>query len=87
MTKKQFIKNDGNTKAVSKHIFIEKRNKAAYQNENHYLCFLNYESSQALKRKQSVLLCLTEVHVHSRLWINEQSFVSVYCFHKATYRN
>lgn len=34
-----------------------------------------------------VLLSCIKVLVHSKAWISEQSFVSVNCFHKTTFKN
>jgi hypothetical protein len=56
----------GKSKAVFKKcIAIEKCNKAAYKNKNHYLSLLNYEIYEALRSKHVLLRCI-QVHVHDR---------------------
>jgi hypothetical protein len=71
---------------TQKHICIQKCTNEPFKNYHSYLSFFNYETCGALTGKQSSLLRCTKVHVHSRRWVNEHSFISVHCFHKAAFK-
>jgi hypothetical protein len=71
---------------TKKHISIEKCNKAAYRNYNCLLFLRSYKNCEVVTCKYT-FLHRVEVHLQSRPWMSEQTFVLVRSLHSAVYRN